>query len=303
MFPEIKFLYIIIIYIIQLYSSHFHMDFQIIIDDFRPEENITRKVRVENETLGFVFYASGNMQVKVESGKKRNISEKSGGLASSFYLHPQQTSVTHYISKASSLQKVSVFCSPHKIIQLIGEECLLTESLKPVLKPGDFFSEGPQSGLTPEMLSVIHKVRNNQLDGALGRIFMESQATELLAYYFQNTLKRSSEVSKPRQRDYEKLYFAKEVLVGKMDDPPSLAELSKIAGLNTFKLKKGFNELFGMPVYKFLQDTRMKKAAELLKQGDMNVQEVAFSVGYESLSSFSNTFYRIYGVRPSMSGK
>ena len=84
-----------------------------------------------------------------------------------------------------------------------------------------------------------------------------------------------------------------------MDSPPSLSELSRQIGLNSFKLKKHFKELFGVPVFKYLQNERLNRANELLRREDLTVQEVAWDVGYDSLSSFSNAFTKKFGYRPS----
>ena len=97
----------------------------------------------------------------------------------------------------------------------------------------------------------------------------------------------------------EKLFEAKEILIENLDDPPSLSELSKLIGLNNFKLKKSFKELFGVPVFKYLQNERLSKAHELIQNQDTSVQEAAWHVGYDSLSSFSNAFEKKFGYRPS----
>ena len=69
--------------------------------------------------------------------------------------------------------------------------------------------------------------------------------------------------------------------------------------LNTFKLKKNFKELFGVPVFKYLQNERLTTAHELLRNKKATVQEAAWQVGYDSLSSFSNAFSKKFGYRPS----
>lgn len=51
--------------------------------------------------------------------------------------------------------------------------------------------------------------------------------------------------------------------------------------------------------FQYLKMARITKAMELLLTTDQNVSEVASSVGYESLSAFSNTFYQLIGQRPS----
>ena len=78
-----------------------------------------------------------------------------------------------------------------------------------------------------------------------------------------------------------------------------MAELSRQIGLNTFQLKKDFKELFGVPVFKYLQNERMSTAHDLIRTQKATVQEAAWHVGYDSLSSFSNAFNKKFGFRPS----
>lgn len=42
----------------------------------------------------------------------------------------------------------------------------------------------------------------------------------------------------------------------------------------------------------------MEKAATLLRQADRTVQELSDELGYEHLSSFSQSFKQFYGVTP-----
>jgi transcriptional regulator GlxA family with amidase domain len=119
----------------------------------------------------------------------------------------------------------------------------------------------------------------------------------LLAHFFAHL---GAEKEKTTNKiDSDKLFQAKEIMIQNIATPPSLSELSKQIGLNNNKLKKNFKELFGIPVFKYLQEQRLNKAHELLSNTDKNIQETAWFVGYESLSSFSNAFHKKFGVRPS----
>ncbi len=59
-------------------------------------------------------------------------------------------------------------------------------------------------------------------------------------------------------KDIECLYRAKEILLNDIIRPPSLKELARKSAINEFKLKKGFKELFGITVYRMLQEVRLK---------------------------------------------
>ncbi|MBK9335992.1 MAG: helix-turn-helix transcriptional regulator [Lewinellaceae bacterium] len=78
-----------------------------------------------------------------------------------------------------------------------------------------------------------------------------------------------------------------------------MSHLARLAGTNEFALKKGFKQVFGVPVFQFLQKLRMAKAAELLQTSEYQVSAVALAVGYENLSAFTRAFRLAHGVPPS----
>lgn len=83
-----------------------------------------------------------------------------------------------------------------------------------------------------------------------------------------------------------------------MDDPPSLLALARQVGLNDFKLKRGFRQVFGTTAFGYLHDQRMERARQLLEERRFNVTEVACTVGYANPSHFAAAFKRKFGVNP-----
>jgi len=166
-----------------------------------------------------------------------------------------------------------------------------------LVKPSGHFEKGPEFYMTPEMQSIISQVFSNSYTGKTKMMFFRSQMTSLLSHYFGQLSLMKKDIVKDRER--EKLFEAKEILANNLDSPPSLNELSRLIGLNSFKLKKNFKELFGVPVFKYLQNERLSKAYELISKQEASVQEAAWHVGYDSLSSFSNAFSKKFGFRPS----
>lgn len=121
--------------------------------------------------------------------------------------------------------------------------------------------------------------------------------TALLSHYFgQLASQKSSEID---TSNLEKIYQAQEILLSDLENPPSLTELAHKIGTNTNKLKIEFKAQFGVPVFKYLQNERLKKAHNLIKNEQKTIQEAAWAVGYDSLGSFSNAFEKKFGYRPS----
>ena len=95
-----------------------------------------------------------------------------------------------------------------------------------------------------------------------------------------------------------KIKQAKNIIITEMSNPPSLDELSKKVGLNLKKLKMGFKDLYGMPVFTFLFHYKMDHAKKLLSQNGNNVNEVALQVGYSTSSHFIVAFKKKFGITP-----
>lgn len=151
------------------------------------------------------------------------------------------------------------------------------------------------SNIIKRMLENPQKDRINQLE-------IESKALELLSIYFGKVLLNDRDANKRSQlskKDLNKIKQAEEILLQRMESPPSLLELAKIVGLNDYKLKIGFKELFGTSTFAYLRDQRMERAMLLLRSGTSNVTETAVAVGYNNISHFSESFKKKYGMKPS----
>jgi AraC-like DNA-binding protein len=151
----------------------------------------------------------------------------------------------------------------------------------------------------PRIRQIIVQILTEQFSPLAGRIFLESKMLELIAVLLELDHRASENQCFIPKRDEEKIRYAREVLEQNIVDPPSLASLARIAGTNEFALKKGFKQVFGVPVFQFLQKLRMAKAVELLHTGEHQVSEVALAVGYDNLSAFTRAFRQVHGMPPS----
>ncbi|MEO6733995.1 MAG: AraC family transcriptional regulator [Ferruginibacter sp.] len=77
-----------------------------------------------------------------------------------------------------------------------------------------------------------------------------------------------------------------------------LRNLARRVGTNEFTLKKGFKEVFNTTVYQYLLKQRMNKAFILVTSSNLKLKEIAAQCGFETLSGFSTSFTKYYGIRP-----
>ena len=75
--------------------------------------------------------------------------------------------------------------------------------------------------------------------------------------------------------------------------------MSSEVGVSRMLLHTKLKALTGLSTGEFIRTLRLKRAAQLLRQGYGNVTQVAFDVGFQSLSYFAKTFRKEFGQSPS----
>lgn len=273
-------------------------NFMVLIEESSAEKTIVDTCGFDENVIGFAFYGSGNVELEITYGDTRKPYHNTTGIILSYFANSKVT-FQHTISYKKPLQCISVIAKYNELDKLPEQEHLFfSEHLQGLLNTKEDFAQGPSFYMTHDMQHAVEKILHNEYNGASRIMFLRSQVTELLSHFFA-TVSGTNNESYIDLQDRDKLYEAKEIISKNLDAPPSLKELSKQIGLNDYKLKKNFKELFGVPVFKYLQNERLTKAHDLLTKGQATIQEAAWQVGYESLSSFSSAFLKKYGFRPS----
>lgn len=83
-----------------------------------------------------------------------------------------------------------------------------------------------------------------------------------------------------------------------LEDEITLSELACGAGYTEYYFSKKFKQETGLSPRDFIKDKRLEKAALLLRTTDLAVQEVASRLQFCSLSYFTDSFRKKYGVSP-----
>ena len=74
--------------------------------------------------------------------------------------------------------------------------------------------------------------------------------------------------------------------------------LADKAGINEFKLKLGFRELFQTSPYQYRLHLCLKKAQQLLEETDDTIDQIAAKVGFDTYNGFSTAFKKAFRVAP-----
>lgn len=137
--------------------------------------------------------------------------------------------------------------------------------------------------------------------GSLRQLYLESKALEIIYRLSSRGADASPKSEKARVRLNEReracLRYVRERLE-KNSEVPTLAELGRLLGLNRNKLCFGFRQLFGVTITEFCTERRLERARQLLLDTQMNISEIALSIGYSATGNFSTAFQRRFGCTP-----
>lgn len=82
-------------------------------------------------------------------------------------------------------------------------------------------------------------------------------------------------------------------------EPLTLTSVSKETGFSERTLTRLFRQTMNISFLQYFKLLRMIKAIEMMLQTDKSMSEIAYTLGYNNLSAFSNIFYQLTLTRPS----
>lgn len=154
----------------------------------------------------------------------------------------------------------------------------------------------------PREENIIKKLDLCFAEGSdsLNKLLLESYILELMSINIERLVCKdcSKNLNQISKTDMESLAYAREILLNRLESPPTLLELSRLIHMNDCKLKRSFKQYAGKTVYEFIREQRFDKAFSLLEGGEYNVSQTAFAVGYTNVSHFSKSFKERFGITP-----
>ena len=153
----------------------------------------------------------------------------------------------------------------------------------------------------PGLGIVAYQMFNTKLQGLALQLYKQSKGTEFLSLYLDEISTDEAVAKCPFIKDNveaERITEAKQIVMERMAEPPSLKELARTIGTNEFKLKAGFKSMFGTTVYGFLNDYRMETARKLLEIEQRQIKDISNHVGYSNPSHFIAAYKKKFGITP-----
>jgi AraC-like DNA-binding protein len=95
------------------------------------------------------------------------------------------------------------------------------------------------------------------------------------------------------------LLRARDLADARYSEALGVDDMARAAGLSRAHFSREFRRAFGESPHQYLLTRRLERAAALLRTTDNSVAEICFSVGLQSVGSFTTSFTRTYRMSPS----
>ena len=260
-------------------------------NDTDQSEIVEREI--DSTFIQFHFCVKGSSVFMFNNGSySLNIKEETALL-----LYNPQRDLPIHMNVQPKSWLVSLVFSIQKFHGLFSQEANYITFLSGDNKDKKYYKD---SVISPSMAIVLNQLINYNLNSSVKNLYFKAKAYELLSLYFNRSEDANIEQCPflADETNVLKIKKAKDIIIARMAEPPSLQELADEIQLSLKKLKEGFKEIYGDSVFSFLFDYKMEVARKLLESGDNNVNEVGLKVGYSTSSHFIAAFKKKYGTTP-----
>jgi AraC family transcriptional regulator len=167
-------------------------------------------------------------------------------------------------------------------------------------RPGDFAIQ-TSVGLDDPVIGRLGALGRRELSegGAGGRLYLDGIATALTVHLLRSygSAERSPVPHRgglaPRQ-----MRRVLDYIDAHLTDELGLVELAAIAGLSPHHFGQAFKISVGKSPHRFVMESRVQHAMELLRNEDRSIAAIALAAGFSSQSRLRENFRRVTGLTP-----
>ena len=153
-----------------------------------------------------------------------------------------------------------------------------------------------------KLADKISALRNVKQKGMIRILLIEGLVYQILSMHILNH-KREENNNHPNssllKRELKQIRKIAKKIQKDVSLPYNLEQLSEEYGLSQAKLQEGFKLLYTRTVTEYIRHVRLEAARDYLRNSDMNVSEVVYTIGFSSRSYFSKIFKNKYKISPS----
>ncbi|NDJ17923.1 helix-turn-helix domain-containing protein [Myxacorys almedinensis] len=204
-----------------------------------------------------------------------------------------------YVTTEGAVREIAFSISIEEMRSFFGQ---LPAGLQPLIGSPDQLSFIRGYRTTPAMQIALQQMWQCPYHGVMKQRYLETKIWELLLLSVEPLLEESSAPeklpSKLKSEQVDCIHAARKILLQRLENPPSIAELARLVGLNDRALKEGFRACFGTTTFNYLHHYRLEQAQQMLLAGDLKIEVVMQRVGFTSRSYFAKAFRNKFGMNP-----
>jgi AraC-like DNA-binding protein len=214
---------------------------------------------------------------------------------------PPGVDVTESVVPNARDSCVSLYCRPAFLAHLAKRSGMSSWPLLDQIERNEHRSVWyRQLELSPTLLYIGTSLLQAPYEGGLRLLHAEAKALELLCDVLANPPDHCARTKcVTSANDERRLDTARHMLATNLTPPWRIRGIARAIGMSESKLKRTFKSRFGMTVFEYGLECRMRHALELLRCRRMSVSQVAFAVGYRHQTSFASAFHDFHGFLPS----
>lgn len=184
----------------------------------------------------------------------------------------------------------------------------LGEHLVGFLQTGQMFRKKPTTGQFERTARLMAEWGVEVPGGELKQAYFQSRflparehdaVVHMLSIFAQHLSLISNQVMVQQQNaETPVIARAKEYILEHQTEDLSLAQVARAVNTSTFYFCKIFKKSTGINFTDYLSRVRIEKAKNLLLNPNLRISEIAYEVGFQSLTHFNRVFKKILGQSP-----
>lgn len=202
-----------------------------------------------------------------------------------------------FIAYTSSRKVLDIYIEEEYLFELLKTQGYSEKQLREhfLLKNYTFYRDA--TVINEHQKKLIEEMLNHPYQSEFARQFIRTKALELIITVFAGASNQLNSV-KWSQKDIEIILNIKNYLDEHFHEELHLKTLTRKFGINEYKLKNAFKDLFDDTVFSYIRKQKLKRAKYLLLNSDLEIKEIAFLTGFKYSHHFSKVYYEYYQIKP-----
>lgn len=277
---------------------------ELMLQDFRPAVDTVLQIYRGQPPIHFGYVVRGEFLTElVVDGRSRRSWRATAGCGGVMFLPHGRTRGRYAARRRVNCLALDV--STELLGELIGEDAsALPGQLGRIAggrTAGDHFIF--QARFSARLAAVLHEIINIPWEAPCAGLYAEAKVLELISLQLEQLIQAPSSAWPAADLDQTArrgISRVRDMLTDNLQAPPSLADMSREAGMSHVKLNRCFKQMYGQTVFEYLRQARLDEARRLLCRDSCSLAEAAQMAGFSDQSHLNRCFKRHFGVTPGL---